>query len=76
MEKTGRGDEQQKFLLQCIEKGNEDNENKKDYDEWFANQQKKDLLSDALGERGIGVDPGSGGRIRIVGKKGNGVGHA
>ena len=50
--------------------------NKKDYDEWFANQQKKDLLSDALGERGIGVDPGSGGRIRIVGKKGNGVGHA
>jgi len=30
---------------------------KKDYDEWFESQKQKDLLADALKERGIGYDP-------------------
>ena len=50
---------------------------KRDYDEWFANQQKKDIISDALGERDIGHDPRSKNQIRILhNKKRNGVGHA
>lgn len=51
---------------------------KKDYAEWFESQKQKDLLADALKERGIGHEPS---RINykhniLPRKKRNGVGHA
>ena len=51
---------------------------RQDRDQWFANKQKQHLITDALGDRGIGNDPGSTQNKYFIlpNKKRNGVGHA
>ena len=51
-------------------------ENKQDHEQWYANQEKKNLIADALGERGIGHDPAANSKKYFIAKKRNGVGHA
>ena len=51
-------------------------ENKQDHEQWYANQEKKNLIADALGKRGIGHDPAANSKKYFIAKKRNGVGHA